>query len=478
MPPMRLGKLSVVYDTAGKARVVAITNWWIQAALKPLHDSIFSNLRKCPQDGTFDQVAPLRKLYLNRDPNHKFYAYDLSSATDRLPIEIQSDILTLCKVNGKVWRNLLDFSWLYRGEEVRYAVGQPMGAYSSWGMLAVTHHVIVRLAALRAGIKGFSHYVVLGDDIVINHDIVAANYLEIMAELGVEINLSKSIVSNDIVEFAKRWLTPYGEISPIGPGLVLDAMRNPHNSVGLLREAISKGYIDTVEFVQEILIRMPNKIRPFIFLSFWAILGPLAVPLKGSQHSRNLLDWYSRLYAYGTGPKFLKLASVRNTRKADMLYVSNFGIPVEDMFLLVFGESLRDSISIDIQNNIKSIEQEISLFDERYDNYCAFNKFRPALLEAFGGIWSPGYWLLWLKYRRDLEESRERLLALHKVRMFSAGYLERIGSYSDILAPPSLGWKSQEIKWKEANLLYSRILHNMDINFRKEQEARLQGGFF
>jgi len=30
---------------------------------------------------------------------------------------------------------------------VRYAVGQPMGALSSWGMLAVTHHLIVQLAA-------------------------------------------------------------------------------------------------------------------------------------------------------------------------------------------------------------------------------------------------------------------------------------------------------------------------------------------
>jgi hypothetical protein len=28
----------------------------------------------------------------------------------------------------------------------RYAVGQPMGALSSWAMLAVTHHLIVQLA--------------------------------------------------------------------------------------------------------------------------------------------------------------------------------------------------------------------------------------------------------------------------------------------------------------------------------------------
>jgi hypothetical protein len=43
-----------------------------------------------------------------------------------------------------------------------------------------------------------------------------------MHTLGVGINPSKSIISYDVVEFAKRWLTPYGEISPLGPGNILN----------------------------------------------------------------------------------------------------------------------------------------------------------------------------------------------------------------------------------------------------------------
>jgi len=35
----------------------------------------------------------------------------------------------------------------------RYAVGQPMGALSSWAMLALTHHCLVQVAALRVGHK-------------------------------------------------------------------------------------------------------------------------------------------------------------------------------------------------------------------------------------------------------------------------------------------------------------------------------------
>lgn len=37
---------------------------------------------------------------------------------------------------------------------VRYSVGQPMGALSSWAMLAMVHHAIVQFSAFRAGVKG------------------------------------------------------------------------------------------------------------------------------------------------------------------------------------------------------------------------------------------------------------------------------------------------------------------------------------
>jgi len=79
-----------------------------------------------------------------------------------------------------------------------------MGAYSSFAMLALTHHILVRYAALKAGIHNFKDYALLGDDIVIANDAVASHYLELMSTLGVKINLSKSVVSKDIAEFAKK----------------------------------------------------------------------------------------------------------------------------------------------------------------------------------------------------------------------------------------------------------------------------------
>lgn len=62
-------------------------------------------------------------------------------------------------------------------------------------MLALTHHVIVRVAARKVGIRGFTDYAVLGDDIVIANDEVAKEYYNLMNSLGVSINLSKSVVS-------------------------------------------------------------------------------------------------------------------------------------------------------------------------------------------------------------------------------------------------------------------------------------------
>jgi hypothetical protein len=34
---------------------------------------------------------------------------------------------------------------------LKYSVGQPMGCLSSFNMLALTHHVIVQIAAIQAG---------------------------------------------------------------------------------------------------------------------------------------------------------------------------------------------------------------------------------------------------------------------------------------------------------------------------------------
>jgi hypothetical protein len=72
-----------------------------------------------------------------------------------------------------------------------------MGVKSSFPMLALTHHIIVRQSAINCGLYGFDDYVILGDDIVINNADVAGQYKSIMAKLGLELSPYKSIESVD-----------------------------------------------------------------------------------------------------------------------------------------------------------------------------------------------------------------------------------------------------------------------------------------
>jgi hypothetical protein len=79
-----------------------------------------------------------------------------------------------------------------------------MGSYSSWAAFTITHHLVVHYAAEKAGLMDFKDYILLGDDIVIKHSVVAANYISIMTKLGVDISVQKTHVSKDTYEFAKR----------------------------------------------------------------------------------------------------------------------------------------------------------------------------------------------------------------------------------------------------------------------------------
>jgi len=124
--------------------------------MKSLHHRIYDFLETIPQDGTMDQSRPL-KLLQEIARGRSFYSFDLSNATDRLPTDLQAQLLNqiIGPSFGDIWKLVLcDRNWYLKDEPYRYAVGQPMGAYSSFGMLALTHHYIVQLASYNVGNRG------------------------------------------------------------------------------------------------------------------------------------------------------------------------------------------------------------------------------------------------------------------------------------------------------------------------------------
>lgn len=210
-----LRRLSHVLDPEGKVRVIAIFDYWSQTVLKPIHNAFLHMQKGIEADCTFNQTGRLDSI----SPNPRFYCYDLTTATDRFPLWFQTDQFKIIYGTEKAeaWMRVLvkmDFM-TPEGDRLFYQAGQPMGAYSSWPVFSLCHHLVVQIAAQRAGLNlPYANYMLLGDDIVLGDEMVANNYRLIMHDLGVPIDLNKSQVSSDTLEFAKRQVHNKVDVSP------------------------------------------------------------------------------------------------------------------------------------------------------------------------------------------------------------------------------------------------------------------------
>lgn len=277
-----LGRLGLIKELRGKTRIIGITDQWTQWLFRPLHDSIYSFLSALPEDGTNDQLKPVREM-LEKRPNSEFYSLDLSAATDRLPVTLQADILDVLGLGGKFWRRILDRPYYYEGEPYHYTVGQPMGAYSSFAMLALTNHLIVHLAHLQVEnkplTKGTGVYGVLGDDIVIAEHRLAIQYNKLMnGVLGVVINPIKGF-EGFLIEFAKNWFTSSGKnLTPLGAKSLLRAIRSPLYITAVIADYNKKEFNSILKLELSVLTKILNKIFDKEGLNQWkwlfSIMGP------------------------------------------------------------------------------------------------------------------------------------------------------------------------------------------------------------
>lgn len=150
-----------------------------------------------------------------------------------------------------------------------------MGALSSWAMLAMTHHIIVRIAAIRLGKTNFDHYALLGDDIVIADAQVAKSYHYIMTEiLGVEINLSKSLISSHAFEFAKRLVTMESELSAVGAKNLLVGLKTVRGLPTILQDLASKGFTLSEDTINLMFRKAPTVRKSYMESLKYVVLGP------------------------------------------------------------------------------------------------------------------------------------------------------------------------------------------------------------
>lgn len=213
--PGILRKIIHFSDLEGKTRVVAILDYFSQSVLRPLHHYLFKILRRIPQDFTFDQGG-FKDHIKDWD---QFYSCDLTTATDRFPLKVISELL-----QGILPKSYVD-SWEYimvslpfrspEGEDLSYARGNPMGAYSSWSSFTVAHHFVMFYCSRKLGLDWrTAKYAILGDDILVGDTALYREYRKVLSDLDVPVSEAKTHESKILCEFAKRWIYRGEEISP------------------------------------------------------------------------------------------------------------------------------------------------------------------------------------------------------------------------------------------------------------------------
>lgn len=202
-------RLGFSKEGGGKTRIFAICDYWSQLSVKPLHKSLMGILRRLITDATYDQDKGFKRV-LEESKGKETYCFDLSGASDRIPVKLQT--LIMSEIFGpelsQLWQRILtDRTFHSKYGDVRWEVGQPLGLLSSWPAFALWHHVIIEFLAFQEGITSFREYEILGDDVVIWNTKVGLRYETFIPSIGIPINSTKSLrgtATESQVEFAKR----------------------------------------------------------------------------------------------------------------------------------------------------------------------------------------------------------------------------------------------------------------------------------
>jgi len=207
-------------EGGGKVRAVTPVNYFVQAVMKPFHDYFMELLRRIPMDCSFNEAKGLERIRAWSAEGMILSSVDLSEATDRAPRKWMRTVVAyfLGDRVADAWEGVMAIPIRFgktHCSERSFACGAPMGIYGLWPVFALFHHVVIQLAALRAGLPFFTGYVIRGDDVVINDPRVARHYVELLKEFGLEYSPAKSFFrERGVVEFAKRNFVFGVDVSP------------------------------------------------------------------------------------------------------------------------------------------------------------------------------------------------------------------------------------------------------------------------
>ncbi|RZB76349.1 putative mitochondrial protein [Glycine soja] len=103
------------------------------------------------------------------------------------------------------WGDPVEYPFARGRPVVSFETGQPLGYLSSWPLFTLSHHLVLQSCAEKVypG-RYFDRYAILGDDICITDRKIASIYHQVVTNLGVDLSIPKSLVSNSGgAEFSK-----------------------------------------------------------------------------------------------------------------------------------------------------------------------------------------------------------------------------------------------------------------------------------
>jgi len=211
------GKVVILQDHGAKARWIANPFLTFQAFGEPLKVKLQEYLLlQYPEAYVHDQELARANVQSWLVEGKRVWSYDCTSFTDRFPVVYQRIVLENLRTQGiatqfdiEAFDLVIGKEWLFNDKCLRWTVGQPLGYGPSFFLATLTHAVMLDRLSDEYGVSRGS-YMVVGDDVVICDERLARAYLSEMRALGVEINLSKSLVSDEYGEFLGKLISKLG----------------------------------------------------------------------------------------------------------------------------------------------------------------------------------------------------------------------------------------------------------------------------
>nr|QRW42892.1 putative replicase [Mansystermes virus] len=234
------GHISCIQEASLKARWIANPNRGTQHALRSLQQDWSYSVEKRFRnfDYTLNQEKGVSEVQQALRKGIPLASVDMTSATDLLSVTKSIDLLLLSEFGHSFkdpwwrvgqgldltpstkasedernryvyWRHVNHFLEISQGQwlapnhkEYSWKQGQPLGTAPSFSLLAYTNNMLARLAYQDCSSNKMLkfYWAVIGDDIVINHELFE-RYKVRVQEFGGVINPQKTIVSNKLAEF-------------------------------------------------------------------------------------------------------------------------------------------------------------------------------------------------------------------------------------------------------------------------------------